>query len=143
ARIAASIRAPELLERVPGHGRQLRAVLETADLGLAVGARAVAHRQLHDFQILLGGPEDQIEIPERIEVAEEAARARDLFVVAPEQHLGSAQRVLEALLQDRRQREAERLVADGIEKAHRLAFERVDEARSVDELAAPLGDGSV
>src|SRR5688572_14859571 len=115
---ASSICAPKFAERVPGHRRQLRPVLEAADLGLAVGARAVAHRQLDDLQVLFGRAENQVEVAERIEVAEEAARARDLFVVATEQHLGAAQRVLEALLQNRRQREPEEFVAERIQKAH-------------------------
>ena len=77
------------------------AVPEAADLGLAVGARAIADRQLDDLQVLLGGAEEQVEVAERIEVAEEAAVGGDALVVAAEEHLGAAQRVLESLLEDR------------------------------------------
>src|SRR3954466_3028734 len=43
-----------------GHAQQRQPVAPARDLGLAVGARPVPHRQLDDAQVLLGGPEDEI-----------------------------------------------------------------------------------
>src|ERR1700686_1302276 len=125
------------------HAQQRRAVAEARDLGLPIGAGPVADRQLDDAQVLLGGAEDQVEVAERIDLAEEASGPRDALVVLAEEDLRPAERVLEALLEDGGQREAEHLVADHVEEPHRLPFHRVDEPRAVDELAPALGDGRV
>src|SRR3984893_14694564 len=75
----------------PHHFQQQPAVAKARDLGLAEGARLVVDRGLDDFEILLCGAEDQIEIAERIEIAEIVALPRQHFVVLPQEHLGAAQ----------------------------------------------------
>ena len=82
----------------PHHFQEQPAVAEARDLGFAEGARLVVDRHLDDFQVLLGGAEDQIEVAERIEVAEIVALARDHLVVLAQQHLGAAQRVGQPLV---------------------------------------------
>ena len=53
-----------------GHLEQEPAVLEAADLGVAVGAGAVAHRQIDDLQVQPGSAEQQVEVAERVEIAD-------------------------------------------------------------------------
>ena len=79
--------------------------------------------------------EQQIEIAERIEVAEVGAVGRDALVVGAAQHLGAAQRVLDRLPEQPREGQAEELVAEQVEEAHRLLLHRVDQPHAVDELA--------
>ena len=55
-------------------------------------------RRLDDLEVLLGRAEDQVEIAERIEVAEIAALRAPTLVVLPQQHLGAAQRVRQSVL---------------------------------------------
>ena len=50
-------------------------------LVVAVGALAVADRQVDDLQVQLGGAEEQVEVAERIEVAEVGAVGGDALVV--------------------------------------------------------------
>ena len=64
------------------HAQQQPAVPEARDVGFAVFARGVADRHFGGLQVELGGAEDQVEIAERIELAEIGAVARDLVVVA-------------------------------------------------------------
>src|SRR4051812_24921212 len=93
-------RAAELAKGEPGHPREQPPAPEPADLGLAVRAVAIADGHLDDLEVLLRGAEEQVEVAERIEVAEEGAAVGDPPVVALEEHLGAAQRVLEPLLED-------------------------------------------
>src|SRR5262249_22832424 len=78
ARLAASCAELELAEAEHRHAQKQPAVLEPADLGVAVRARAIAHRHLDDFQARPGGAEEQIEITERIEIAEVRPPGDDL-----------------------------------------------------------------
>src|SRR5262249_39770840 len=81
------------------HAQQHEAVTETGDLGLAVGAAGIADRNLDGLEAELGSAEDQLEIPERIEVAEITALSLDPRVVGAPQRLGAAQGVGDALRQ--------------------------------------------
>jgi hypothetical protein len=65
----------------PHHLQQQPVVAKPGDLGLAEGPRLVVDRRLDDFEILFRGAEDQVEIAERIEIAEIVALARQHFVV--------------------------------------------------------------
>src|SRR5215213_7116936 len=57
----------------PYHLQQQPTVAKPRDLRFAEGAGLVVNRGLDDLQILLGRAEDQIEVAERIEVAEVGA----------------------------------------------------------------------
>lgn len=59
----------EFAETEPGHFEKDEAVAKTGNVGFAVGAVAVAYRDVADFQVEQGGAEKQIEITEGIEVA--------------------------------------------------------------------------
>ena len=65
-----------LSKRENHHPEQQESVAETADLGLAVGPAPVADRNFDDFQVHLAGSEQQIEVAERIEIAEVRAVPR-------------------------------------------------------------------
>ena len=64
--------SPPLQPPVPrdAHPEQHPAVIEAPDLGLPVGARAIADRDLEDPQVEPRGPEDEVEIPEGIHPGE-------------------------------------------------------------------------
>ncbi len=46
-----------------------------------ISAGAIANREVHDSQVQFGGAKNQIEIAERVEVAETGAVARDRFII--------------------------------------------------------------
>ena len=50
-----------------------------------------------DFQVQAGRTEEQVEVAERVEVAEVLAVFGDAFVIAPRQHLGAAECVAKSL----------------------------------------------
>src|SRR6202035_4003978 len=83
----------ELAIGEPDHLQEQPAVPKTRYLGLAKGTRLVMDRRLDDFEILFRRGDDQVEIAERIEIAEIAALPRQHFVVLAQQYLGAAQRV--------------------------------------------------
>src|SRR5207248_3292182 len=58
----------ELPERQPGHPQEQPAMAEAIDLRLPVPPRLVAHRHLDDLQSHPRRAEEQIEIPEGIEI---------------------------------------------------------------------------
>ncbi len=113
---------------------------ETGDLGLAVGAAGVADGNLDRLEAELGSAEDQLEIPERIELPEITASGLDPRIVAAAHRLGAAQRVGEALRQQPGEKQREGLVGDEIEEAHRLLLHRIYETGAVDELALAGAD---
>src|SRR6185437_14565571 len=86
------------------------------NLGLAIGPTGVPDRHFDDFQGQLRGAEDQIEIAERIEIAEIAASGLEPLVVGAPQHFGAAQRVGETLSEQPAEGVREQLVGDEIEK---------------------------
>src|SRR5215471_246935 len=97
-------------EREQHHAKQHEAVAETGDLGLAVGAAGIADGNLDRLEAELGSAEDQLEVPERIEVTEITAGGLDPRVVGAPQRLGAAQRVGEALRQQPGKEQREGLV---------------------------------
>ena len=100
-------------------------------------------RRLDDFEVLLGRPEDQIEIPEWIEIAEIAAFPREHLIVLAQQNLGTAQRVGEPGVDEIAEQIREKPVGDQIERTHRLLFHRVNQPGAVDEFRLPGLDHGV
>ena len=72
------------------HPQQQPTMLPAADIGGSVGTFAVTDGQVNNFTIQFGRAEDEIEIPEWIEIAEVGAVRRDALVVRAEQHFCSA-----------------------------------------------------
>src|SRR3984893_10389054 len=106
------------------------------DVSLTVSSLMIAHRNVDNLEVELGGAENQVEVAERIEVAEVGAVGGDGLVVGSAQHLGPAKRVLDVLAEQPGKSNAEELVAEEIQKTHRLLVHRVDKPHTVDEFAA-------
>ena len=94
------------------------------NVGVAIGAFAVADGQVDDLEIVFRRAEDEIEIAEGIEIAEVGAIARRSLRSAPAEHFGPAERVLDTLTQQPGKRQAEEFVAEEIEEAHRAVLHR-------------------
>ena len=117
------------------HAQQQPAVAEARDVGLAVRALVVADGQVDDAQVEARGAEQQVEVAERIEVAEVGAVGGDALVVRAVERLGAAQRVAHLLAEQPREEPREGLVGEQVQEAHGPPFHRIDQARAVDELA--------
>src|ERR1043165_6900940 len=85
--------------RIDDHAQQQKPVLPPTDVCLAVRASAVANREIDDAMVQLGGAEEQIEVAERVKVAEIGPIGGNALIVFAPQHLGAAQRVLDGLAQ--------------------------------------------
>ena len=70
---------------------------EPANVGRPVGPLPVTNGDLDNLQILLGSAEQQIEVPEGIEVTKIGSTFGDALVVAPLQDLRAAERVFDRL----------------------------------------------
>src|SRR5689334_7888876 len=79
------------------HPQQKPAMTPAVDVRFPVGPRAIANGQIHQPQIELGGPEDQIEIAEWIKVPEISAVASKRLVICAEQDFGAAKSVFDFL----------------------------------------------
>src|SRR5580765_7902565 len=112
----------------------------TLDVGRAVLTRTVANRNFYDLQLELRSSEEQVEVSERVEIAEVGAVMRDPCIVGFPQDLGPTQGVLDRLPKQPGESPAEKLVAEEVEKTHRLVRHRVDQAHTVDELALSAAD---
>src|SRR5439155_3597528 len=135
-----SLMHPKPFIRNTAHSKEQESMLESLVFRLPIGPVSIADRHFHDFQILLGRAEQEIEVAKRIEVAEVVSAGLDLLVVSLEQGLRPAEGVAETLLQQPGENLAEHLVADQVEKPHGLPFHWIDHAASVDELAVAVGD---
>src|SRR5438445_3134673 len=109
------------------HPYQQPAVAPALDVRRPVGTLAVTDRHLDDLQSELGCAEEQIEVAERIEVTEVAPIGGDSLIFAARQNLGAAQRVFDRLSHQPRESQAEELVTDQVQGAHRLLLHRIDE----------------
>src|SRR4051812_7658228 len=112
----------------------------TLDVGRAVIAGTVTDRDFYDLQAQPGCTEQQVEVAERVEVAEIGAILRDARIVGFPQDLGPAEGVLDRLPKQPRKSPAEKLVPHEVEKAHRLVGHGIDEAHAVDEIALSAAD---
>ncbi|MFM1943589.1 MAG: hypothetical protein RI897_2571, partial [Verrucomicrobiota bacterium] len=110
------------------------------DIGIAVGACAVADGEVEYAQVEFRGAEEEVEIAEGIEVTEVGAVFGDLFVVLFEEDFGAAEGILEGLAEEVAEGGAEELVTEHIEEAHGFIFHGVDEADTIDELGEAGAD---
>ena len=107
---------------------------DAGDVRLAVGAVFVAHGDVADAQAHERRAEEEIEIPEGVEVAEFWQAFQQPFVVGARHHLGAAEAVLDALAEDKTERVGEEVVAEHVEEAHGLVLHRVNQAAAIGEL---------
>ena len=110
------------------------------DVGRAVGAFTIADGDIRDLEVEFRGTEEEVEVPEGIEVAEVGAVGGDGFVVRAAQDFGSAEGVFHGLTEEPGEDEAKGFVGAEIEKLHRLFVHRVDEAHAVGEFGAAARD---
>ena len=114
-----------------------------ADVRLAVGPRLILDGKVDDLQVEARRAEEQIEVPERVEVAEITSSRDDPPIRRPVQDLRPAQRVLDLLAHDRLEQQREHLVAHHVREAHRAGLDVVDESRAIDELRRAFGPDAV
>src|SRR4051812_29583409 len=58
-------------------------------------------------------------------------------------HLGAAERVFDALIQEPGKDQAEHFIAEKVQEAHRFVFHRVNQPRAVDQFPRVLRDRAV
>src|ERR1700730_10043149 len=117
------------------HPQQHEAVPEPGDLGLPVGATGVADGDLDRLEAELRDAEDELEIPEWIEIPEIAAAGLEPRIIRTAHGFGSAQSIGEALREQPSEQQGENFVGDKMENPNRLHLQRVDQPRAVDEFA--------
>ena len=103
----------------------------------------IAYGQVDDLEVQLIGTEQQIEIPEGIEIPKVLPVGLQLQVVFSEHHLGAAEGVLDRLLHQPAEKQTEELIAQNIERTHAVLLQRIDQPASVDEFSFPGGNGTV
>src|SRR6185437_4822269 len=101
--------------RLRHHLQEQHSVTPALDVGVPVGALAVADGKVDNLQVIFGGAEDQIEIAERVDLPEITAVGGDDFVIVAAQYFRAAKRVLDALTQQPGKRHTEEFVAQMIE----------------------------
>lgn len=69
------------------------------DIGGSVGSVAIANGKVNDLAVKFCRAEDQVEIPEGIEVAKVGAIGGDLFIIFTPHYFGAAQGVFDGLSQ--------------------------------------------
>jgi hypothetical protein len=103
-------------QRESEHPQQQPSVRPALDIGLPVSPFVIAHRHVDDLEVELGRTKYQIEVAERIEIAEVGSVGGDRIVVGPAQNLGAAQRILDVLAEQPGEGQAEKLVAEEVQK---------------------------
>src|SRR5437879_3776285 len=93
-----------------GHLEQQPAVGKPPDVRGPVIPFQVMDRDLQDLEVELGGPEEEVEVAERIEVAEIPAISFDAAVILAPEHLGAAERVIHPLVVHAGDRRAEWII---------------------------------
>src|SRR5438128_3427429 len=104
------------------------------DVGCAIRAGAIPNWNIQDSQAKNRSGKDELEISKRIEVAEFLAPLYHPGIVMPRHELCAAQRVADKSVQHAAQRFGEENISEVIEKAHGLAFHRINQAATVNEI---------
>ena len=87
------------------------------DVCFPVGAFGIPDRKIHKLEIVFRGSKEQIEIAERIEVAEVRTVGGNGVIRPLAEGLGAAQRVFDVLAQQPGEREAEEAIAEAVRAA--------------------------
>src|SRR3954466_8506345 len=95
------------------------------DVRGSVGTLPITYGQFHDFESELRCAEQEIEVAERIEVAEVRPVRRDRLIRFSAKHFRAKKRVLDWLSKHPTECEAEELFPDKVRKPHRLLFHRI------------------
>ena len=116
---------------------------KSADICPAIGSFPISYRDLHDLEILLNSPENEIKVTERIEFPKIAPVGVNSFIIFSEKALGPAEGIFESLIENPSKHKGKELVSQQIQKPHGLLFHRVDEAAAVYEFTLVLLQGPV
>src|SRR5688572_1598126 len=89
----------EFSKREHDHLQQQPAVAKARNLRFAIGSSRVADGNLGDLEVELRGPEDEIEITERVQLSEIGPIGGNFQVVLASERFRSAQRIGETLIE--------------------------------------------
>src|SRR5260370_41272432 len=101
------------------------------DIGFAVSARNVADGYVNDSQSQCSGGVEQLEIAERIEVAEIAPPCLHALIVGARDEFRPAERIADANIQNPAEHFREENISQPSKKAHCIAFRRIYQPPSV------------
>jgi len=85
--------------------------LETLDIRMPVYPGTVAHRDLDHLQVLFDGAENQVKIAKEIKLAEIGSVGGYNLIVFTQHHLGAAEGIPEALIEQPCEKQAEKFIA--------------------------------
>src|SRR5260370_5189177 len=119
-------------ESNPGHLQKQQSVAKTLDIGFAVCARQVANGNVDNSKSQNSGRVEQLKITERIEVAEITPPSDHALVVAALDEFRPAQRIADAHIQNAAKHFRKENISQPVEKAHGIAFHRVNQPVTVD-----------
>src|SRR5438034_7152848 len=108
--------------RQQAHAQEEPAMAQALNAGGAVRTFEIADRQLGDLEVQPNRSEEEIEVAEGVEVPEILPIRRDARVVVTQEHLRPAQRVAEALIEEKAEGPAEDLVPEQVQNPHCLSF---------------------
>ena len=111
-------------------------MLPPLDVGAAVHPLPIMHRHIEYFQIQFCGAENKIEVAKRVKIPEKRPALLYPFIIAPPEDLRPAQRIFEPLAKYGGERQTEKRIADKVQHAHCALLYRIDQARTVDEIAS-------
>src|SRR3989304_8111966 len=130
-------------KREGDHAQEQPAVAKARNIRVPVAACSIMDGYFDDLEILLRGAEDQMQVAERIEVAEVRAVTRDRLIVFPKHRLRAAQSIGEALADQVTEDACKKTVAEQIERLHGVLLHRIDEPGAVDHFAFSTSDGVI
>ena len=93
---------------------------KSLDVGGPVGPILISDGNFNDMKIELRRAEQQIEIPEGIEVSKILPIGHQAIIISPEEDLSSTERIFDPLIQQPGKRHTEEFISDEIEHAHGL-----------------------
>ena len=101
---------------------------EATDVGTPVDPLFVVDGEVYNFSVELCGAKEEIKVPKRVKVSKEGSSVFNICIVITREHLGTAERIFESLIQYPTKNSAKEFIGNVIEEAHGLLFHRVDEA---------------
>src|SRR5688572_26432173 len=125
------------------HSKQNGAVAKTPDVGRSIGSRAVIHGNVDYTGTKDCGRKEELEVAERIKVAEIMSPSHKALVIAARHELRPAEAVTKPHVQHEAQQLGKEHVPEPVEKSHRFALHWVHEPRAVHEIRGTFAVGIV
>ena len=73
---------------------------ESGNLGAAIGPGSISNGHINHFEVQFGTSEDQVKVSEGVKVAKVVALSHEPLIVVFGQHLGSAERIRNPLVEE-------------------------------------------